>query len=105
MSKREGYNLLTLFIIIAGLGGLKYAIDVFYQMFKTINTVLVSLNQDSILTMLFCYIISFTIVGVILLRIGSPKGKEGHFIGKLLYFIIGYGVSVILDFISRIIFK
>ena len=105
MSKREGYNLLFIFIIIAYFGGLNYAVDVFYQMFKAINTVLVSLNQDSILTMLFCYIISFTLVGLVLSRIGSPRGKEGHYIGKGLYIVISAIVGFILDYLSKIIFK
>jgi len=42
-------------------------------------------------------------VGVILTMLGSPRGKEGHRVGKILYFIVGYIVGAILDLIANII--
>ena len=50
------------------------------------------------------YFITFPILGVILMMLGSPRGKEGHWIGKILYFVVGYGIGFLLDFISKLIF-
>ena len=40
------------------------------------------------------YFITFPLVGVILMMLGSPRRKEGHWIGKILYFIVGYEIGL-----------
>ena len=84
--------------------GLRYALDVFYQIFKILNSVLIQINNTSILTQLFKYCITFPCVGFVLTAINSPRGKVGHIIGKVLYFIVGYIVGFVLDYIARILF-
>ena len=68
------------------------------------NSILVLFYDTTILNVIFKYFITFSLVGVILLMLGSPRGKEGHWIGKILYFIVGYGIGFILDFISKLLF-
>ena len=96
------------FIIIISLiiyyNGLSYTINLFYQLLKLFNSVAVQLNNTSILTIVFKFGIVYPIVGFILTVIGSPRGKEGHYIGKILYFIVGYAISFILDSLATIIF-
>lgn len=107
MSKRKANDLASL-IVLSGIlihaFGLKYTLDLFYQMFKQFNSVLMQLTNTSVLTAMFKYCIAFPIVGIILTAIGSPRGKEGHIIGKVLYFIVGYIIGFILDCIATIIF-
>ncbi len=107
MSKRKANDLVSLIIlssILIHTFGLKYTLDLFYQMLKLVNNVLLQLTNTSVLTAMFKYCIAFPIVGIILTAIGSPKGKEGHIIGKVLYFIVGYIIGFILDCIATIIF-
>ena len=84
--------------------GLSYTVNLFYQLLKLFNSVFIQLNNTSILTIVFKYCIAYPIVGVILTAIGSPRGKEGHYIGKILYFIVGYVVGFILDSLATLIF-
>ena len=53
---------------------------------------------------MFKYFITFPIAGVLLMRLGSPRGKKGHQLGKVLYFMVGYVIGLVLDFISGLIF-
>jgi len=107
MSKRKANNLASL-IVLSGIlihtFGLKYTLDLFYQMFKLFNSVLMQLTNTSVLTAMFKYCIAFPIVGIILTAIGSPRGKEGHIIGKVLYFIVGYIIGFVFDYIAKIVF-
>lgn len=107
MSKRKTNDLaglIVLFVILIRTYGLKYIFDLLFQMLKFINTILLQLANTSVLTAMFKYCIAFPLVGIILTAIGSPKGKEGHMIGKILYFIVGYIIGFILDYIAKIIF-
>lgn len=107
MSKRKANDLVSLIVISAILihtFGIKYTLDLFFQILELFNSVLLQLTNTSILTVMFKYCIAFPIVGIILTAIGSPSGKEGHIIGKVLYFIVGYIIGFILDSIAKIIF-
>lgn len=107
MSKRKANNLVSLIVlsaILVNTFGLKYTLDLYFQMFKLFNSILLQLANASVLTIMFKYCIAFPIVGIILTAIGSPRGKEGHIIGKILYFIVGYIIGFILDYIATIIF-
>ncbi len=75
------------------------------DIFKPVNEFIKFVFNESILTIYLKYFIVFPIVGLILVKIKSPKGKEGHIIGKILYFIVGYIVTFILDYIAEIIFN
>ena len=103
MSKRAISELIELtftFVILSSFLGIKETLNIIKQIFS----ILVSFYDTTILNVMFKYFITFPIVGIILMHLGSPRGKEGHWIGKILYFIVGYGIGFILDFISRLIF-
>jgi len=107
ISKRTSKDLFSLIVIISFMiyyNGLSYIVNLFYQLLKLFNSIFIQLNNTSILTIMFKYCIAYPIVGVILTAIGSPRGKEGHYIGKILYFIVGYIVGFALDHISYIVF-
>ena len=84
--------------------GFNDAINFFYQIMKQINALLIQINNTSIFAVEFKYYITFPIVGIILTAIGSPRGKKGRIIGKILYFIVGYSIGFLLDCISTIVF-
>ena len=98
------FSLIGLSAILIYTFGLKYTLNLFFQMIKLVNSVLLQLVNTSVLTFMFKYCIAFSIVGIILAAIGSPRKKEGYIIGKVLYFIVAYIVGFILDWISEIIF-
>ena len=107
MSKRTTSELIELvftFIILSSFLGIKETLNVIKQVLSMLNSILVSFYDTTILNIMFKYFITFPIVGVILMMLGSPRGKEGHWIGKILYFIVGYGIGFILDFISKLLF-
>lgn len=107
ISKRISKDLFNLIVIISLMiyyNGLSYTADLFYQLLKLFNSVIIQLNNTSILTVMFKFCIAYPIVGVILTEIGSPRGKEEHYIGKILYFIVGYIVGFVLDHISYVVF-
>ena len=107
MSRRKANDLaglIVLSVILIRTYGLKYTLDLLFQMLKGINAILLQLANTSVLTAMFKYCIAFPVVGIILTAIGSPRGKEGHIVGKVLYFIVGYTIGFILDCIAKIIF-
>lgn len=107
ISKRTPKDLFSLIAVISLMiyyNGLNYTVDLFYQLLKLFNSVTIQLNNTSILTVMFKFCIAYPIIGVILTAIGSPRGKEGHYIGKTLYFIVGYVVGFILDSLATMIF-
>ena len=107
MSKRTTSELIELaftFIILSSFLGIRETLNIIKQILSMFNSILVSFYDSTILNVIFKYFITFPIVGVILMMLGSPRGKEGHWIGKILYFIVGYGIGLILDFISKLIF-
>lgn len=106
MSKRSTNDLthlIILSVILIYTCGPKYTFDLLFQVLKFINTILFQLVNTSVLTVMFKYCIAFPVVGIILTAIGSPMGKEGHIIGKVLYFIVGYIIGFILDYIATMI--
>ena len=107
MSKRTTSELIELaftFIILSGFLGIKETLNIIKQILSMFNSILVSFYDTTILNVIFKYFITFPLVGVILMMLGSPRGKEGHWIGRILYFIVGYGIGFILDFISKLLF-
>lgn len=107
MSKRTTSELIELaftFIILSSFLGIKETLNIIKQILSMFNSILVSFYDTTILNVIFKYFITFPLVGVILMMLGSPRGKEGHWIGKILYFIVGYGIGFILDFISKLLF-
>ena len=107
MSRREENDVVRLIfisIILIKCFGIKATTDMLHHMFQLINTILLQINNASILSFVFKYYITFPIVGIILSFIGFPRGKEGQIIGKVLYFIVGYVVCLVLDTIAQIIF-
>lgn len=103
-TSKDLFSLITVILLMIYYNGLSYTVDLFYQLLKLFNSVIIQLNNTSILTVMFKFCISYPIVGVILTAIGSPRGKKGHYIGKILYFIVGYVVGFILDSLATMIF-
>lgn len=107
MSKRKSNlisELIVIFIIIVPFIGYDNAVKLMKEVLAQINFILVSLFDTSLLNELFQYSIVFTLVGIILTHLGSPRGKGGHYIGKGLYIIVSYFVGLLLDFVSKLIF-
>lgn len=107
MSKRTTSELIELvftFIILSSFLGIKETLNIIKQILSMFNSILVLFYDTTILNVIFKYFITFPLVGVILMMLDSPRGKEGHWIGKILYFVVGYGIGFILDFISKLLF-
>ena len=107
MSKKATSELIELaftFAILSSFLGIKETLNIIKQVLSMFNSILVSFYDTTILNVMFKYFITFPIVGVLLMMLGSPMGKEGHWIGKILYFVVGYGIGFLLDFISKLIF-
>ena len=107
MSKRRANNIASLIIMMSMLikcMGFKESISLLYYTLKSFNSVLLQLSNTSVISYVLKYYITFPIVGSVLSCLGSPRGKQGHLIGKILYFIIGYIVCLILDFFANVIF-
>ena len=107
MRKRTTSELIELvftFVILSSFLGIKDTLNIIKQILSMFNSILVSFYDTTILNVMFKYFITFPIVGVLLIMLGSLRRKEGHWIGKILYFIVGYGVGFFLDFISKLIF-
>ena len=96
------FDLVLLSAIMIHAFGLKRTLDSFFQMLKLLNNFLLQLTNTSILTIMFKYCITFPLVGIFLSAIGSPRGKKGHIIGIVLYFIIGAIIELILNYIGKI---
>ena len=107
MSKKTTSELIELafiFVILSSFFGIKETLNITKQVMSMFNSILISFYDTTILNVMFKCFITFPIVGIILMRLGSPRGKEGQWIGKILYFIVGYGIVFILDFISKLLF-
>lgn len=107
MSRRKEYDVVSLIFIVFILCkyvGIKETISLIYHMFQLFTIILLQFNNTSILSFVFKYYITFPIVGIILSFIGSHRGKEGKIVGKILYFIIGYVVCLVLDLIAKYMF-
>ena len=107
MSSRKAdalINLVVISVILIYFVGLNNYLNLLFATLKSINEVLLQLENASILSFALKYYITFPIVGLILSYIGSPRGKKGHMVGKILYFLVGYIVCLILDFVAKLIF-
>lgn len=107
MGKKKTSELIDLiftFVILSSFLGIKETFKIIMQILTEFNSILMSHFDTTILNVMFKYFITFPLVGIVLSTIGSPRGKEGHRIGKILYFTIGYVIGIILDLISKLIF-
>lgn len=102
-STGELVEVVFIFLILSSFLGIRETLNIAKQILSMFNSIMVSLYDTTILNIMFKYCITFPIVGLILMIIGSPRGKEGHWVGKILYFIVGYGVGFVLDFVSNLI--
>ncbi|MBR6820738.1 MAG: hypothetical protein IKM55_00770 [Bacilli bacterium] len=103
-STNELVNFILTFVILSCFLGIKETLNIAKLILGMVNSILVSFYDTTILTVMFKYVVTFPLVGIFLMNLGSPKGKEGYWIGKVLYFIIGYAVSFLLDIIAGLIF-
>lgn len=92
------------FVILSSSIGIKKLLNIIKHVLSWINYFFVSFYNTTVLNEMFKYFITFPIVGIILMKLGSPRGKEGHRIGKVSYFIVGYVIGFILDLLSELIF-
>ena len=97
-------GLIIILVIITFYNGIGYTLAFLYQLLKLFNTIFLQLYSNSVLSMLFKHHVVFPIVGIILVAIGSPKGREGRLIGKILYYVIGLGIAFLLNYLSNFIF-
>ena len=91
MSKKvssELTGIVLTFGILSSFIGIKETFNIIKQILSMLNSILISFYDTTILNVMFKYFITFPIVGLILMILGSPRGKEGHWIGKILYFIV-----------------
>jgi hypothetical protein len=106
MSKKvssELTGIVLTFGILSSFIGIKETFNIIKQILSMLNSILISFYDTTILNVMFKYFITFPIVGLILMILGSPRGKEGHWIGKILYFIVGYGIGFLLDIVSKLV--
>ena len=106
MSKKvssELTGIVLTFGILSSFIGIKETFNIIKQILSMLNYILISFYDTTILNVMFKYFITFPIVGLILMILGSPRGKEGHWIGKILYFIVGYGIGFLLDIVSKLV--
>lgn len=96
---------IVIFIIIGSYIGYGDAINLFKDLFTQINLVLTSILDSSLINEVFNHMITYQIVGVILVFIAAPRNKTGKFIGKVLYFLVGNVVGFALNFMSMLVFK
>ena len=71
---------------------------------KPVNEIIKSIFNSSIININFNHPITFSIVGILLTMMGSPRGKVGCIIGKIFYLIVSYIVEFILNNMSEKIF-
>lgn len=106
MSKKvssELTGIVLTFGILSSFIGIKETFNIIKRILSMLNSILISFYDTTILNVMFKYFITFPIVGLILMILGSPRGKEGHWIGKILYFIVGYGIGFLLDIVSKLV--
>ena len=107
MSRKDNVELIELifrFAIFSSFLGVKATFNFIKQLLSLANSILVSLYDTTILNIIFKHFFAYPMVGVILMIIRSPKGKAGHWTGKVLYFIVGYVIGFALDFASKLFF-
>lgn len=78
--------------------------EVVWLSFIMLNRVAIETTSDSIITLSLKSSITFIIVGILLEVINAPRGKFGSVIGKALFWIVGFPVSIMLNFVGSLIF-
>ena len=95
--KNDGIN--AVFSLWKNLGQIFIAIPTW------LNMITLSLIGDSLITYIYGGALTFFIVGIILSFINAPKGKIGSIFGKVLFWVVGFPVSFILNFFGKIIWN
>lgn len=93
---------LYLFIVGCLLLGFDKTIEIAKSILVLLNSMMISLFDTSLLNFLFKHIITYPLVGLVLCLSSCPRGKEGHYLGKAMYFGVGYIVAMILDNLSKV---
>ena len=104
MTKKKTNDLMSLTVVLVLLYhyyGLEKTICMMKEILIWVNNIMIYFLDTTILNSLFKYCITFPIVGIILVKLGYPKGATGKYIGKILYFAIGYFVGMILDLLTN----
>ncbi|MGE5456560.1 MAG: hypothetical protein ACM3O4_05620 [Ignavibacteriales bacterium] len=109
--KEAIFSLIIFMLFVFYTGGLKAVwvficnmVQVVWLFFIMLNSVAIEATNDSIITLLLKSSITFGIVGIILEAINAPRGKVGSIFGKALFWVVGFPVSIILNFIGSLIF-
>lgn len=92
------------FIVAIALLGFEKGMQLFMEVMSLFNSILVEYFDSNILEVTLKHIITYSIVGIIFSIISCPRGKTGHTIGRIFYFIVGFVVSTVLGLLSRLIF-
>lgn len=106
-----GITILILVIVLLkkGVHGIlefiKQTGDVVCAFFGWMNTMIVGLTGNGFFTVLFGSAFVFVIFGFIMDFFDFPRGKIGSIFNKILFWLIGFPVSFILNYLSWLVFK
>lgn len=92
------------FIVVVILLGFERGIQLFIEVTSLFNSILMEYFNSNILEVTLKHVITYSIVGIIFSIIGCLRGKIGHRVGKVLYFIVGFVISAVLELLSKLIF-
>lgn len=92
------------FIIVVALLGFEKGVQLFMEVLSLFNSILMECFNPNILEVTLKHIITYSIVGIIFSIISCPRGKIGHKVGKVLYFLVGFVTSAVLELLSKLIF-
>lgn len=95
---------ISCFILMVSFLGFETGIQLFKEIVVLFNSILANYCDSNILDITLNHAITYSIVGMIFSIIGCPRGKTGHIIGKILYFLVGFVIGAVLDLISKLIF-
>ena len=98
--RRDLADLISAVVVMLAFG----AKDACYQMLKIMNTTIYQLYGASLPNFLFKHVITYFIVGILFTVFNVKRGRAGHYIGKILYFVVGCIIGFILDVVANIIF-
>lgn len=107
MIKRKSNELVKLIVLLIYIiyhYGLSYLIKIIQFLFNSLNSFAVQICNTSILSIYLKYYITYPIVGLLFTLFHVSIGRSGHYIGKVLYFLVGYVTCIILDCIASFIF-
>lgn len=102
---------ITFLVFVLIFCGPKVAVDFLWNMFQIfpailniLNEIVLAITGDHIITILLGTTITFFVVGLLLEIFNIPRGKFGSAIGSLMFWLVGFPVSFILNFIGRLFF-